>query len=197
MIAKRFKTVLFNLSIFTLLANQAFAQHRLPCSDVIHGQTEVGPVVEDYRLTISTTNTFFKINQQLELTISIQNVSTNGTFIGAATALALDYSFKVTDPHGKVLNPNKVGQHFLTPPMISTEWENIGPGNSYILQLPLDWMFDLKEPGEYSITVSRSVPKRSDSSKKVAITCPPLKFQIVGPSTNTSSVTTNQSSSQK
>jgi hypothetical protein len=177
---KCFKIVLFNLSLLTLVS-QALAQHQLPSFYVRPGQTEVSPLVEDYRLIVSTTNTLFRTNQPLELTISLQNVSTNETHIGVAIGLALYYSITVTDPHGKALDPNEVGWHFLVPPLLTTGSEKIGPGNSYVVQLQLDWMFDFKEPGKYSVTVSRSVPTRNDPQKKVSVTCPPLKFQILGP----------------
>lgn len=140
-------------------------------------QVASGEVVGGFRLTISTTNDTFLADRSVDLTVSLQNVSTNSTMISIGSR---DVLFKIVGPDGSLVQTTAFGEKMLYPKVfLQHHGETLPPGGKFDRIISLNTCFEMKEAGEYSVTVSQNV------SKGKSMSAGPLKILIVGPEKKT------------
>ena len=140
-----------------------------------------GQEVEGYRLTISTSNSTYAAGQFVPLAISVENRSTNAGWIDVRSGYWL-YSFEVVAPGGLPASITGFGTNALHPlgGHLNTSAE-IPAGKSYTAYAALNLLFNLTNKGEYAVSVSRQVPKRTEPHKEVWARAGPLKISITKP----------------
>jgi hypothetical protein len=140
-----------------------------------------GPEVEGYRLTISTSNTTYAAGQFVPLAISVENLSTNASVIRERSGYWC-YSFQVTGPGGSPAAITGYGTNALHPMGGGRNSPvQVPAGKSYTAHAALNLLFNLTNTGEYTVTVSRQVPKRKGPYQEVWVRSGPLKIVIAEP----------------
>jgi len=114
------------------------------------------------------------------LTISLQNVSTNGRDIETANSYRY-YSFQVTSPSGFSPSLTAYGTNMFHPIFYRLSGQQLPAGQSYTEYAVLNRLFNMTNTGEYTVAVSRQVPKRQGPYQEVWVRSGPLKIAITKP----------------
>lgn len=158
--------------------------------DIDLGKT--GPEAEGYKFTISTTNNAFKLGQQVMLFTSLQNISSTNSGVRVWDGF-WNYSFQITGPEGKPVRETMLGTKILRPAaQYHVSWETVPVGTSHERVVPLDLMYEMTNVGEYLITASREVPKKTNQQESVWLPSGSLKIRIIErtklPASNTDTI---------
>ena len=139
-----------------------------------------GAEVEGYRLTISTSNSTYVAGQLVPLAVSVQNLSTNDGSISVGSGY-WHYAFEVTEPGGLPASMTGFGTNAFFPNGIRITSVQVPAGKSFNVYVPLQLLFNMTNTGEYTVTVSRQVPKREGPYREVWLHSGPLKIVITNP----------------
>lgn len=120
---------------------------------------------QPFSLTIAAPKDPVKAGVELHVLATVTNTSsrslTFSTSLGVVPVDDVFYKINVRDEHGRVAPPsaNLRNRNKLVP----TFWGSItsrtlGPGDSFVEQVTVTRMYDLSQPGIYTISVARHVP---------------------------------------
>lgn len=116
-----------------------------------------GGEANGFRLTIGTTNNVFRVDQRIDLKLSLKNVSTNTLTFKVQDDL-MNYVFEVTGPRGEKLQTTDFGDHMLRPAhLYHQSFETLEPRQTFDITFPLQALFVMTNTGEYQVRVSREV----------------------------------------
>jgi len=174
----RTRAILLIALLLAVLPKQSLAQPPPPSATTNYSVS--GPEVENYRLTITTSNKTHAAGQLVPLEISLDNLSTNAADISAGTGF-MYYSLKVADPGGRPAPMTAYGTNALFPTGYSLFSRHVPPGKSCTAYAALNFLFNMTNTGEYTVTAARQVPKRSGPYKEVWVRAGPLKITITEP----------------
>jgi transposase InsO family protein len=93
----------------------------------------------------------------------------------------LAYPLEVIGPDGKPARLTEVGKRVLETRRRDSSHRIVHDGYTEDFQIRADYFYDMREPGEYKLRVSREVPSKADPRKTVRIYSNVVKIRIEGP----------------
>ena len=142
----------------------------------------VGPATFGYKLVLSTTNRTFDVGKLVLMTVTLQNVATNVQEINSVEIYGLYHKVAIVGPNGKIIPPTQWGEGMLkSEGVIRHGRHKLKPGESHSIKMPLNLLFQMSSPGEYTVRLSRRVFEHDNRSKKSWVTSEPLKIVLVEP----------------
>ena len=138
-----------------------------------------GSTVKELRMACLAVNENFPLEDEVEVRVLIENVSTDKEIVLTENRPFLDYEVNVNRVGAEQVPMTDYGKDLRNPeirPLFgSRKRVKITPDQPYIFRYPLYQYFNLKRLGEYEVTISR--PDWKD--EKGELKAPPFLFRVV------------------